>query len=93
MLNDMEKGLIKAKGINPDLVESADMSADAQLIKMKDGSEHRLCEVWSRCMGYLRPYQDYNVGKKSEFDTRKNFEESKARFYLSEDSCCAMAAE
>lgn len=51
MLNDMEKGLIKAKGINPDLVESADMSADAQLIKMKDGSEHRLCEVWSRCMG------------------------------------------
>lgn len=93
MLSNMEKGLIKAKGINPDLVESADMSADAQLIKMKDGSEHRLCEVWSRCMGYLRPYQDYNVGKKSEFDTRKNFVESKARFYLSEDSCCAMAAE
>lgn len=93
MLNNMEKGLIKAKGINPDLVESADMSANVQLVKMKDGSEHRLCEVWSRCMGYLRPYQDYNVGKKSEFDTRKNFEESKARFYLSEDSCCALAAE
>lgn len=93
MLSDMEKGLIKAKGINPDLVESADLSPDVQLVKMKDGSEHRLCEVWSRVMGYLRPYQDFNVGKKSEFESRNNFKESKARFYLQEDSCCSLAAE
>lgn len=51
MLSDMEKGLIRARGINPDLVESADLSPDVQIVKMKDGSEHRLCEVWARVMG------------------------------------------
>ena len=31
------------------------------------------CEVWSRCVGYLRPVDSYNLGKKQEFLTRKTY--------------------
>lgn len=31
------------------------------------------CEVWSRVVGYLRPVQQYNVGKKEEYTMRKEF--------------------
>ncbi|WHH58668.1 ribonucleoside triphosphate reductase [Petroclostridium sp. X23] len=30
-------------------------------------------EVWSRVTGYLRPVQNYNVGKKEEYNLRKKF--------------------
>jgi len=35
------------------------------------------CQVYTRVMGYLRPVSQYNTGKKSEFYSRKYFEESK----------------
>ena len=31
------------------------------------------CEVYSRVVGYLRPVQQWNVGKKKEFEQRKEF--------------------
>jgi ribonucleoside-triphosphate reductase len=31
------------------------------------------CEVYSRVVGYLRPVQQWNEGKKAEFDLRKTF--------------------
>lgn len=31
------------------------------------------CEVYSRVVGYLRPVQSWNKGKKEEFTMRKNF--------------------
>lgn len=31
------------------------------------------CEVYSRIVGYLRPVQNWNVGKKEEFKDRKPF--------------------
>ncbi|MBN2460900.1 MAG: ribonucleoside triphosphate reductase, partial [Candidatus Cloacimonetes bacterium] len=34
---------------------------------------HKDCEVYSRVVGYLRPVQQWNDGKKAEFDLRKNF--------------------
>ena len=34
------------------------------------------CEVYTRVMGYLRPAKQYNIGKKSEFYSRKYFKES-----------------
>ena len=39
--------------------------------EMKDvhGSK---CEVYSRVVGYLRPVQNWNKGKKEEFTMRKN---------------------
>ncbi len=33
------------------------------------------CEVWTRVMGYHRPVSNFNVGKKSEFYSRKSFSE------------------
>ena len=46
-------------------------------IKLAD-EERQPCEVWTRVMGYLRPYSEFNVGKKSEFKSRLNFSELKA---------------
>lgn len=45
-------------------------------IKLAD-SERQPCEIWTRVMGYHRPVSEFNKGKKSEYYTRKPFEESK----------------
>ena len=31
-------------------------------------------EVWSRVVGYLRPVQNFNMGKREEYDQRKKYE-------------------
>ena len=31
------------------------------------------CEIYSRIVGYLRPVQNYNPGKKEEYMMRKKF--------------------
>lgn len=36
------------------------------------------CEVYSRIVGYFRPVQNWNMGKREEFRERKMFSESKA---------------
>jgi len=38
-----------------------------------DASERTRCEVWSRVMGYFRPTDSFNIGKKQEFKDRKYF--------------------
>lgn len=39
------------------------------------------CEVYSRVVGYLRPVQNWNLGKQEEFKERKtyNFEKALAK--------------
>ncbi len=34
------------------------------------------CEVWTRVMGYHRPVQNFNVGKKAEHYSRTHFREA-----------------
>ena len=46
-------------------------------IELKD-TERQPCEVWTRVMGYHRPVQSFNIGKKGEFEERKYFVEEKA---------------
>lgn len=36
-------------------------------------SERQPCEVWTRVMGYYRPVERYNNGKKSEYNERTFF--------------------
>ncbi len=36
-------------------------------------TNYRDCEVYSRIVGYLRPVQQWNKGKKQEFSERKEF--------------------
>lgn len=45
---------------------------------MENNKKRTKCEVWSRCMGYLRSKDYFNKGKKSEFAERKYFTEEKA---------------
>ena len=35
------------------------------------------CQIFSRCMWYIRPVENYNIGKKAEFYSRKAFTEWK----------------
>jgi ribonucleoside-triphosphate reductase len=35
-------------------------------------------EVYSRIVGYLRPLQSWNAGKREEFEHRKEYSEKKA---------------
>lgn len=39
--------------------------------------ERTPCQVFTRVMGYIRPVQNYNLGKKSEFYSRKYFSKKK----------------
>ena len=47
---------------------------EQNVIVLKD-EERQKCEVWTRVMGYLRPVSEYNIGKKSEYASRKTFVE------------------
>lgn len=38
--------------------------------KLKD-EERTECEIWSRVMGYFRPVNQWNVGKRQEFADRR----------------------
>jgi len=32
--------------------------------------------VWSRSMGYIRPVDNFNIGKRAEFEERNTFKEN-----------------
>ena len=49
-----------------------------QTPELKD-SERQPCEVWTRVMGYHRPGQSFNTGKKGEFEERVCFTEAAAK--------------
>lgn len=42
-----------------------------------DKTKRTPCQVFTRVMGYIRPVENYNEGKKSEFYGRKYFDEKK----------------
>lgn len=39
--------------------------------------DFQICEVYSRVVGYLRPIQQWNKGKKAEYEMRKVFSNTK----------------
>jgi anaerobic ribonucleoside-triphosphate reductase len=48
------------------------MKSTDKKISLKD-SERTRCEVWTRVMGYFRPVQYFNKGKKSEHSERRYY--------------------
>ena len=42
-------------------------------------AERQRCEVWTRVMGYHRPVDSFNIGKRGEFQERRCFEEAPCR--------------
>lgn len=61
-------------------------------VKLKE-EERTKCEVWTRVMGYHRPIDSFNKGKKSEYYARKCFTEEKAVQKLNEEVETLLAAE
>lgn len=55
-------------------------------IELKD-EERQPCEVYTRVMGYIKPTDTFNVGKKSEYKSRKCFTEEKAAETLETPHC------
>jgi len=51
------------------------MNREEILEKMKD--KRQKCMVYTRVMGYHRPVEHFNIGKKSEHKQRKYFKEEK----------------
>lgn len=49
----------------------ANLKAVKEQLKDVHGSK---CEVFSRVVGYMRPVQNWNKGKKKEFAMRKTFD-------------------
>jgi ribonucleoside-triphosphate reductase len=43
-------------------------------VRIMDEKNRTKCEVYSRVVGYLRPVDQWNVGKQTEFDERKEFD-------------------
>lgn len=58
--------------------------SNEMLVTFKDGTQRRICEVFSRVMGYIRPSTEYNIGKYSEFESRKEYTEEKIMPHLVE---------
>lgn len=42
--------------------------------RSKELKNYQSCEVYSRIVGYLRPVQQWNLGKRVEFNQRKEYE-------------------
>ena len=40
-----------------------------------DDSERQPCEIWCRVVGYFRPIDSYNIGKRAEFNERIPFKQ------------------
>lgn len=45
---------------------------------LSDNLKRQPCEVWTRVMGYHRPVESFNVGKKAEHRQRRFFRETPA---------------
>jgi anaerobic ribonucleoside-triphosphate reductase len=43
-----------------------------------EDAERQPCEVWTRVMGYHRPVESFNIGKKAEHSQRRFFREAGA---------------
>lgn len=55
-------------------MEKAEIAAKiAELKSLKGQTVGTPCEVFSRVVGYLRPVQLWNKGKKEEYKLRKHF--------------------
>ena len=63
-------------GLDPETIE--DFNMETMRVVFKDGQERQLTEVITRCMGYHRPVNFWNIGKRAEHAARKQFTESQA---------------
>ncbi|PIS32129.1 hypothetical protein COT40_01645 [Candidatus Peregrinibacteria bacterium CG08_land_8_20_14_0_20_41_10] len=51
-------------------------TADQTFIPMDIERKRTKCEVWTRVIGYYRPVQEFNIGKKQEVKERVYYKEA-----------------
>jgi anaerobic ribonucleoside-triphosphate reductase len=57
-------------------MQNREVSGTVEVDGIELGEDERQpCEVWTRVMGYYRPVEMYNTGKKGEFRERVEFVE------------------
>jgi hypothetical protein len=59
--------------------EALFFKCDACLKEQAQLREYQPCEVYARCVGYLRPINQWNPGKKAEFHDRTDFNISQSQ--------------
>lgn len=74
-LTDAKIAVLKTHGIC-DVSEILDFDEAQSIVYFKDGDEKRLCDCYTRVMGYHRPTSAFNNGKKQEHKDRTYFKES-----------------
>ena len=80
MLTKTEKLNLKSKLLSDSEINNIESyDENSGIIDFKDGIKRRITSIFTRCMGYFRPIDDYNKGKKSEFKERKWFKEDKIK--------------
>lgn len=82
MLSEKEITFLRQKGIR-EYEDIDSYNIDSQVVTMKNGRKRQLTEIWTRVMGYMRPYENFNIGKKAEFEERKYFSEKLSLGYCS----------
>lgn len=65
---------LKSKGFAQDK-SIVDCNTVDQTVTFADGTVRTACERWSRTMGYYRPLESWNAGKKAEHKQRQYFTE------------------
>lgn len=77
IMTEAQYGFLQARGLlcNPDVV---DCDPVGRTVKFVDGSIRRACEIYTRVMGYHRPVECWNPGKKQEHLDRTYFLENSA---------------
>ena len=79
MLTELQKSTLKSKGLTDKEIQGVkDFDIMEGKITFNNGDEKTVTEIYSRCMGYFRPREDYNIGKRQEHLDRKMFTEEKA---------------
>ena len=79
MLTELQKSTLKSKGLSEEELQKVkEYDIMAGKVIFNNGDERTITEIYSRCMGYFRPREDYNIGKRQEHLDRKMFTEEKA---------------
>lgn len=81
ILTEAQRAVLKTHGIiDPGAHGIVAFDEPSGLLTFADGDVKRICDVYSRVMGYHRPVSAYNKGKRQEHMDRTFFQESRVKF-------------
>lgn len=76
MLTEKNKHDLKDKLLNDDEIKEIESyNEQTGEVTFKNKTKRTITSIITRCMGYFRPVDNYNIGKKQEFKDRKWFKE------------------